>query len=171
MNKYLVFENTNLYQTFGKCLSVQIITLSIQDYDWYKVQLQDLLKEFGVDKLLPAIYQMDEYIEANEDINIEDVPLFHQFIKALFEKLFTISKHLDKLYVKNEAKKLKKQEKEMEQERKNKEKQENDILNSEMIECPKCGEHHTRGTTRYHITSNSHLIGIRAIEWYLKSHS
>jgi hypothetical protein len=40
------------------------------------------------------------------------------------------------------------------------------IINNELMECPNCGEKHTRGNTRYHIVSNNHIARISGIEWY-----
>lgn len=57
---------------------------------------------------------------------------------------------------------------EKQDERKNKETQNEqlNIINNELMECPNCGEKHTRGNTRYHIVSNNHIARLSGIEWY-----
>jgi len=58
------------------------------------------------------------------------------------------------------------QEKQNECEIKETKKEQLNIINSELVECPNCGENHTRGNTRYHIVSNNHIARLAGIDWY-----
>jgi formylmethanofuran dehydrogenase subunit E len=118
--------------------------------------------------------KMDDLLLKTEQKNIKDtqknkdrqtekaVKLEERILKHAEHRKETENRKLEQ----NIIKKLQKDE---ELELKIQTKIQKDELNAEMIGCDECGETHTRGNTRYHLSSNNHIIKVIGITWYKNS--
>lgn len=186
------FENTILYNNYGKCLNWNKDLVDVKDYEMYKHNLEFLLTTFEC-LYDPTEEQIEAYISNYEDIDEDDVEDFTNFIKTVFEKSYEIHHACRLLYNKSvkveqktvvkdkvnndkeilknikqaekeEQRRLKREARELEKETK---KKQLDKYNNQNIRCC-CGLTYVRIKKRYHITSHKHEDRMEAIKWVLQ---
>lgn len=180
------FEKTNLYMNFGMCLQWDINLLEVQDLDFYKHTLEQLITNFKCNHQ-PNEDQMDTYILNEEIIDDEDEPEFITLITIIFDKCYTIYNKCKDLYTKSVVNNIKQQEKDKKikekqliQEQKLRDKEEQRRIkmeakqreieyNLEILTC-NCGSRCRRSSMTGHLTSHDHIIRLDAIRWYAEKH-
>jgi hypothetical protein len=166
------FINTEIYKQFGECLTIQLKQLTVDDEEWYKNQLIQLRETFNC-KHIPTDDQINTYIDTTERLDLRDIPSYMGSVRFLFEALFKINKHLEKITIKHQEKQIRKneklQDKKIANEIKEKEKLEKETIDNEMVQCDECGEFYKRVSKYNHLQSIPHRSGVKAIEWYIAS--
>lgn len=176
------FEKTNLYMNYGMCLKWDIDLLQVQDLDFYKHILEQLITTFKCNHQ-PTEDQLDDYIVNEESINDEDETEFITLIKLIFDKCYTIYNKCKDVYIKSVVNNIKQQEKDKKnkekqliQEQKLREKEEHKRIkleakqqqieyNLEILTCF-CGLKCRRSSMTGHLVSHDHIIRMDAIKWY-----
>jgi hypothetical protein len=156
-NRFLKFENTSLYEQFGKVLDVEPELVMDTEYDYYKDTFTYLQDTFCCDHK-PTSTQIDTYITNNENISEKAIDEFKTLIYRIFEKYIVIVKLLKKITTKRILKERDNIEK---NEQKNRIKQ----YNMALIKC-ECGMEHVRTFAYNHKKSIEHKYRMDGINYY-----
>lgn len=95
-NKFLKFQDTELYQQFGSVLDIELELITISEYNYYKDTLTFLRDTFKCENI-PTSSQINTYINDNENINESCIDEFKTLIDRIFYKYYKINKLLLKM--------------------------------------------------------------------------